>query len=81
MTCHFCGRPVRRSQLNQHHTAPRSEGGQEVQPAHAGCHVRHHSQRGDFKRWGQLGGLKTACLGVWQLNLKYGAMAPPCRMV
>ncbi|HZS05007.1 MAG TPA: HNH endonuclease [Blastocatellia bacterium] len=76
MTCHFCQQPVTRRDLNIHHLKPKSEGGTATAPAHKACHVRHHSENGDFRRWGRKCGLVTASYWVWIFNLKFGAGQP-----
>ena len=38
--------------INLYHPVYKSQGGTAVEPARARCHVAHHSDRGDFKRWG-----------------------------
>jgi len=82
MTCHFCQRTVRQRDLNQHHITPRSEGGQEVAPAHKRCHINHHSRQGHFREWGRKGGLAAALTWVWIFNLRYGAGPPdPLRRI
>jgi hypothetical protein len=48
-TCAHCGGPVARPVL--HH--PDREGKPDkVVLMHAACHVAHHSEQGDFRRWG-----------------------------
>ena len=72
-SCTICRRPIRPGQLvDGHHTVYRSEGGtdSDVRPAHRACHRRHHSEAGDFARWGRQGGRATARTGVWALNLR-----------
>ena len=82
MICHFCEKPIAKRDLNQHHVIPRSEGGQEIAPAHRQCHVRHHSEQGDFKKWGRKGGLTTAARGWWIFNLRRGLKpADPLRWI
>lgn len=71
MTCTLCSKPIALSEsVNLHHPVYRSNGGTDVEPAHQACHVRLHSQRGDFRRWGSEGGKLTAATRRWSLNLK-----------
>jgi hypothetical protein len=82
MTCHFCEKPVSRKDLNFHHTIPKSEGGEEIEPAHRSCHVEFHSRQGHFREWGRKGGLATAALGLWIFNLRRGLKpADPLRWI
>jgi len=59
-----CSHCHRRNAIHIHHIKPVCEGGTD-DPSNLmmlcqKCHVAHHSQNGDFKIWGQLGGVKTA---------------------
>ena len=60
LVCAFCHQPVSQRDLNQHHVKPKSEVGVKTAPAHKRCHIRHHSENGDFARWGRMGGLISA---------------------
>jgi hypothetical protein len=71
MTCHFCGRPIPRAQLNNHHIIPKSQGGVVTAPAHRSCHVKHHSTNGHFRYWGRVGGQLSAITRQWAFNLKH----------
>lgn len=68
--CDNCGEWIQRGELQWHHPIPRSEGGTDTVPYCRGCHVRHHSKRGDFARWGRLGGQASAALGHWAHHLR-----------
>lgn len=48
------------SATHWHHVKPKSEGGKRTVPMCPKHHVEHHSTRGDFRRWGQQGGKRTA---------------------
>lgn len=66
--CAHCGATCN---IDYHHTVPRSEGGTETIALCHACHVKHHSSKGDFKRWGKRGGQKTAQNPLnWLKNLK-----------
>jgi hypothetical protein len=55
---------------HRHHVIPRCQGGTLVVPICALCHRRHHSENGDFARWGRLGGKVTALNPEhWKANL------------
>lgn len=65
-----CGRRAR----HIHHIQPQCEGGSD-EPSNRialcqKCHVSHHSVRGDFKKWGSVGGSITAQKLVSIPNLK-----------
>lgn len=69
-TCDKCRKPIQKGQLQWHHPIPQSEGGTETVPVCRPCHTHHHSANGDFARWGRIGGLRTAALGVWAHHLR-----------
>lgn len=82
LNCHFCDKRIRPGELNQHHTKPKSEGGEEIAPAHKACHIAHHSTQGHFREWGRRGGLVSAARGWWIFNLKRGiGPADPLRWI
>lgn len=62
-----------RKAANLHHVQYRSEGGSDdlenLVPYCKEHHVLVHSERGDFARWGQKGGQKTASSGKSLVNL------------
>jgi hypothetical protein len=71
MTCSLCFQPIAQGdEVNLHHPVYRSEGGTDVEPAHKACHVELHSTRGDFQRWGGIGGKLTAATKRWAFNLR-----------
>ncbi len=74
--CQFCGRGILDEDLHLHHPVYRSEGGTEVVAAHRSCHINHHSNAGDFRRWGREGGRKAAATLAWIYNLRFGNGAP-----
>lgn len=70
MTCAICTQPIKQGDVvNDHHVVYRSQGGTETAPTHDRCHVALHSTRGDFKRWGQVGGQISALSKQWSFNL------------
>jgi len=70
MTCYFCSEAIGPGDVNMHHPVYRSRGGTHVEPSHRACHVAHHSNRGDFKQWGRIGGQITALTRRWSFNLR-----------
>lgn len=76
LNCQFCGRRILDGDLQLHHPVCRSEGGMETVAAHRVCHVNHHSNAGDFRRWGRIGGKKAAATMKWIFNLRFGNGAP-----
>jgi hypothetical protein len=70
MTCYFCSEPIQPGDVNMHHPVYRSRGGTHVEPSHRACHVAHHSDRGDYKSWGRIGGQITALTRRWSFNLR-----------
>ncbi len=71
MTCALCSGAIKPGDaVNLHHPTPRSEGGTFTTPTHRDCHIAHHSDRDDFRRWGQLGGLMSALTRRWAFNLR-----------
>lgn len=68
----MCG--CRRVARHVHHINPRCEGGTDhpnnLLLVCQKCHIRIHSQQGDFSRWGKQGGQKTAATGKSIPNLK-----------
>jgi hypothetical protein len=70
MTCYFCTMPIAPGDVNLHHPVYRSRGGTHVEPSHRACHVAHHSDRGEFKAWGRIGGQITALTRRWSFNLR-----------
>jgi hypothetical protein len=69
-TCFFCEQPIQPGDVNMHHPVYRSQGGTHVEPSHKSCHVAHHSDSGDFKSWGRIGGQITALTRRWSFNLR-----------
>lgn len=55
-----CGKPA----SQRHHIHYRSQGGSDADenlaPMCDDCHRRLHSERGDFREWGRIGGQRTA---------------------
>ena len=78
MICFFCIQPIDPlGAINWHHYDElKSEGGTKTAPAHASCHVAHHSTSGQFAEWGKRGGEITVTTKVWSLNLKNVAVHP-----
>ena len=70
MTCYFCSEAIQPGDVNLRHPVYRSRGGTHVEPSHRACHVAHHSDQGDFKSWGRIGGQITALTRRWSFNLK-----------
>lgn len=70
MTCVICFKLITSGQpVNQHHEIYKCRGGKATTPVHKACHVGLHSNRGDFKAWGRIGGQITAQTKRWALNL------------
>ena len=70
--CTFCNKQSMR--IYWHHEPYKSRGNAarkgEV-PLCRECHLRLHSEKGDFARWGAIGGQHTAANPAnWQKNLK-----------
>jgi hypothetical protein len=70
MTCYFCTMPIAPGDVNMHHPVYKSRGGTHVEPSHKACHVAHHSDQGDFKTWGRIGGELSALTQRWAFNLR-----------
>ena len=69
--CFFCTQEIGPGDaVNLHHPVYRSQGGKAVAPAHKDCHVVHHSNSGDFRAFGRIGGQITATTKRWAFNLK-----------
>ena len=68
MTCLLCSLPILTGEeVHQHHHKElKSRGGTETAPVHGSCHRAHHSNVGDFKRWGQ----QSAETRRWSFNLR-----------
>lgn len=68
--CSIC---LKRKPVDKHHVTYVSEGGAEgdiIEACHL-CHTKLHSKRGDFKRWGQIGGRKCQREHqTWKKNFK-----------
>jgi hypothetical protein len=68
--CSGCNRMAR----HIHHNTPRCQGGtddtENLVALCQKCHVAHHSNQGDFKAWGRVGGQITAQTGKSIPNLK-----------
>lgn len=64
----------RRMARHEHHIVPRCMGGSDdgfnLEKLCEVCHRAHHSERGDFARWGKMGGTVTASRGTSIPNLK-----------
>jgi hypothetical protein len=70
MNCFICNQAIKAGDVvNDHHVVYRSQGGTQTQPTHDRCHVALHSTRGDFRRWGQVGGEISALSKQWAFNL------------
>jgi hypothetical protein len=71
MTCYFCRGEINQGDVvNNHHVTYKSQGGTETEPAHERCHRSFHSDRGEFKAWGRIGGQITALTRRWSFNLR-----------
>ena len=71
MTCHFCSEQIEPGDaVNLHHPVYRSNGGTQVEPSHTACHRAFHSDQGDFRYWGRIGGQITALTRRWAFNLR-----------
>lgn len=70
----YCSHGCHRVARHLHHHNYRCNGGSDhprnLVALCQKCHVALHSQRGDFKRWGSLGGSITASKGTSIPNLK-----------
>jgi len=68
MKCLLCRLPILTGQeVHQHHHKElKSQGGTQTAPVHGSCHRAHHSNAGDFKRWGEL----SAATRAWAFNLR-----------
>lgn len=70
MNCYLCRKPIHRnSRVEYHHPVYKSQGGTATEPTHKACHRRHHSEQGDFKAWGRIGGLTSAQTCAWSITL------------
>ena len=64
--CYLCQKPITaQDKIEYHHPTYKSRGGVEVAPTHKQCHRAHHSNKGDFRAWGQSSALTRA----WSFNL------------
>jgi sterol desaturase/sphingolipid hydroxylase (fatty acid hydroxylase superfamily) len=71
MICYLCKQAITTNQqIEHHHPIYKSRGGTETAPTHKACHRKHHSEQGDFKVWGRIGGSLTAITRAWAFNLK-----------
>jgi hypothetical protein len=71
ISCYFCHTEIKPTDaVNHHHTVYKSLGGTRTAAAHQSCHVAHHSNSGDFKAWGKVGGQISALSKQWAFNLK-----------
>lgn len=52
--CYFCGELVVGDDADLHHPG-RARGPEYTVVAHRSCHTQHHSENGDFSKWGSLG--------------------------
>lgn len=69
--CKRCGGLFPAAEIQWHHPKPRSRGGKRTVPYCRACHVAHHSEQGDFAKWGREGGHKTQTVHKTYLkNLK-----------
>jgi hypothetical protein len=69
--CYFCEQAIQPGDaVNLHHPVYKSNGGTHVEPSHERCHVAHHSDQGDFKAWGRIGGQISALTRRWAFNLR-----------
>ena len=65
-TCYLCNLPINpQDEVEYHHPIYKSRGGLETFPTHKRCHRAHHSNKGDFRSWGQMSALTRA----WAFNL------------
>ena len=62
VACENCG--IQTRNIHYHHLTPRCQGGDDspdnLVALCPSCHRQHHSEQGDFVRWGRRGGQKTA---------------------
>jgi hypothetical protein len=71
MICALCSGAIKPGdEVDYHHPVYRSQGGTEVKPTHKSCHVSYHSNKGDFKKWGRIGGQLSAITRAWSMNLR-----------
>ena len=64
--CYLCQKPITaQDEIEYHHPIYKSRGGVETFPTHKRCHRAHHSNKGDFRRWGQASAITRA----WSFNL------------
>ena len=73
--CPICSKPILAGhRVNRHHKVYRSRGGSDdaanLAEVHQACHVRLHSERKDFARWGSAGGNKSSLGMHWLWTLK-----------
>ena len=69
--CFFCTKEIQPGQpVDYHHPIYKSAGGKVVAPAHKSCHISHHSEQGDFRAFGRIGGQISATTKRWAFNLK-----------
>jgi hypothetical protein len=72
MICFLCKQAISADQqVEYHHPIYKSEGGTQTAPTHKACHRKHHSEQGDFREWGRVGGSLSALTRVWSINLKH----------
>jgi hypothetical protein len=75
MKCFLCKGAINQGdEVDYHHpveTGYRSKGGTHVEPTHKACHVSYHSNKGDFRSWGRIGGQLSAITRAWAFNLKH----------
>jgi hypothetical protein len=71
MICALCKGAIKKGDvINFHHPLPKSQGGIHTEPTHRDCHVKHHSDGGDFREWGREGGKLSAITRRWAFNLR-----------
>ena len=56
--CFVCNKPITaKAELQFHHRHYRSNGGSDdpenMAPVHKKCHIRLHSEQGDYRKWGR----------------------------
>ncbi len=72
MRCALCSGAIKPGdEVNLHHPVYRSAGGRETEPTHRDCHIAFHSQQGDFRYFGRIGGQISALSKQWAFNLKH----------
>ena len=71
MICFLCKQAITTDQpIEYHYPIYRSRGGTETAPTHKAWHRQHHSEQGDFRTWGRIGGSLAAMTRAWSVNLK-----------